>query len=446
MNSLILTETQILNLLKMLNPNADIRGIDTNFNNGENILFSVVPKEKLILPYGCHITKDGITNKWDDDTYDDIYITYKIYSQKRAILMGKKLEQKVNNKKELPKIKKIYMLEDKIKKALICYEHGYKIVEYKDFWDILIELEKQDHKKINIKEFLRNDNRFMKNVPPVIINKIIKGIIPYDIDDYLLMNNTYVNLRPNARNILKNNYAVVKSSTLMGKKRAKNTDSSIILSHFQNKDLKLIAVADSNEDDYNITASTLVIEELKEWFNKLNLSELEDESIVTKLQEKIYNINCILYNIGYRNNIVSSFTSSLTVALILKNNTIISSIGNTKAYRIKEEILTPIFKPSYKPSETIIKKDNQIIENSKLGKYAPYQLYTANIENTSYDKLILVTDGVCYSLNDKTIEFIANTAKKEELAEKLVDMSIGDYNDKSNYGEDNATALVYIKK
>ena len=218
----------------------------------------------------------------------------------------------------------------------------------------------------------------------------------------------------------------------MGKSKKKNTDSSLILSHPLDKNTKLLAVADSDEIESIITPSVTAIDELKNWFNTLELSTLEDSNeLITKLQEKIYNINCILYNIGYRNNKPNSTTTTLTIAMILKNNTIIASIGNSKAYILKDKNIH-------------ILTDNTN-KNNKLGESSPYDLYVNDIKNTDYDKLLLLTDGVIYSLSDKIIEFIANTTNKEDIANEIVEAAVGDYDDKT-CGKDNATAIAYIKK
>ena len=428
--NLSLNFDQLTFLLKLLNPDADIRRIDARFNHGENILFSKISGDKLIIPFGYHYTEnEGITNK-NDDT-ERYFTTCKVYSHNKAKKMGKILEQKEEIRKK-PIIKKAYVYKDENNEraVCVCYNYGYKIAYKNEFIDLLQEFGKQRNKK-TIKDILSDEDVIM-SVPKDFIDKLIKTIIPFDINNYLNMNNSYANLKINSASLLKNGYLIVKSKTLMGKTKQRNTDSSLITSHPLDKNIKLLAVADSDEIEINNIPSITAIDELKIWFNTLDLSTLEHLSeIITKLQEKIYNINCIVYNIGYQNNQPNSTTTTLTIAMILKNNTIIANVGNSKAYILKDENIH-------------ILTDN-IDKTTKLGKNTPYNLYISSIQNSDYDKLLLLTDGVTHSLSDKKIEFIANTTNKEDIANEIVDTAIGDYDD-NTYGKDNATAVIYIKK
>lgn len=455
MVQIALDSRQMTFILRLLNPTADIREIDASVNCGENMLFSKIPGDKLILPFGYHYTtKEGITNKWDNEyTLEEYYTTCKVYSHERAKSMGKLLEPKqrvIGNRKEDLKIKKVYIYSEydnkkKTKKALVCYinksAQGYKIVDYKDFWDVLVELEKQSKRKIGVKEILK-DERISTNTPKAAIDRIIRSVVPFDIDDFLQGKSTYFNFRPKAANILSNNYVVVKSKSLMGKKKTVNTDSSLILSHPLNNNIKLLAVADSDENELNLVAATAATEALKDWFNKEKIDTLDNQDeVINRLKEKIYNINCTLYNIGYKNKATNDIATTLSVAMILKNITVVASIGSSMIYKVKDGELMPL-KDKIQSLEKPINKENY----SKLGRYDAYNIYIDSIPNDSYDKLLLLTDGVTYSLADSDIKSIVNKTRKSDIANELVDNAIGNYDDDTNYGSDNATAVVYIKK
>lgn len=453
MGQIALDSRQMTFILRLLNPNADIREIDASVNCGENLLFSKISGDKLVLPFGYHYTKnEGITNKWDDEyTAGEYCTTCKVHSHERAKNMGKTLEPKplvIGNKKDNLKIKKVYIYEEykhkiKTKKALVCYTNksaqGYKIVDYKDFWDILAELEKQSKRKIGIKEILK-DERISTNTPKSAIDRIIRSPIPFDIDDFLQGKNTYFNLKPKTTNLHSDNYVVVKSKSLMGKKRNINTDSSIVLAHPLDNNLKLLAVADSDENELNLVAANATTEALRDWFNKERIDTLENEQEeINRLKEKIYNINCTLYNIGYKNKATNKITTTLTIAMILKNVTVVASIGNSMAYLVKDGDLIPL---KEQEEDKIINREAP----SKLGIYDAYHINIDTIQNDSYDKLLLLTDGVIYSLEDNDIKAIVNKTRKSDIANELVEKAIGNYDDDNNYGSDNATAVVYIKK
>ena len=431
MNIVVLSFDQLTFLLKLLNPDADIRKIDARFNHGENILFSKITGDKLIIPFGYrYTTKEGITNKHNNEKY---YTTCKIYSHTKAEKMGVLLEESGERKKKKPEIKKAYIYKDENNEraVCVCYDYGYKIAHKDEFMDLMYEFGKQRNIKA-LKDILENKD-VIKRVPKETINKIITSPIPFDIDNYFKMNNSYINLKPKSAHLLKNGYLIVKSRTLLGKGKKTNTDSSLVISHPKDKNIELLAVADSEESQSIIIPSATATDELKQWFNNLDLDELEkEEEVGTKLKEKIYNINCILYNIGYRNNAPNSTTTSLTIAMVLRNNTIIASVGSSKAYILKDGNLSSLTSEGQ-------------TSTTKLGESSPYNLYITNIKNNSYDKLLLLTDGITHSLNDGTIKLIANTTNKNDIVNELVDSAIGNYDDKE-YGNDNATVAVYIKK
>ena len=80
-------------------------------------------------------------------------------------------------------------------------------------------------------------------------------------------------------------------------------------------------------------------------------------------------------------------------------------------------------------------------------------------DNDSYDKLLLFTDGVTDCLSDDRIKLIANTSKKEEILEKIIDEAVNveqaipkdlsipyNFRTQPTPGKDNATGAILIKR
>lgn len=83
----------------------------------------------------------------------------------------------------------------------------------------------------------------------------------------------------------------------IGRKRTNQEDSTIIMTHPQNSDFKLIAVADGmGGGEYGEQASNYTIKTLSEWFQTLPLSYYDDyESLYPKLRQIVQKISDDLY-------------------------------------------------------------------------------------------------------------------------------------------------------
>lgn len=200
-------------------------------------------------------------------------------------------------------------------------------------------------------------------------------------------------------------------------------DSVIILEHPKNKDIKLIAVADgvSSRHDSEL-ASNYVIKRLIEWFesiNDYNPKEVKDELRLM--------LNSVLK--GLRANIYAATT--LSAAVVLKEETIIANIGDSRIYTTNNDELKQITRDDTEVQDLL---DDELIVNKELTRfhkknniltaaiafYPDYYLVKCSLIKNDYDKILVLTDGITNCLSTKQIENIIKNSKKEEIVKNLI--------------------------
>ncbi len=247
-------------------------------------------------------------------------------------------------------------------------------------------------------------------------------------------------------------------------RKAYQDDSVIILEHPNNKNIKLLAVADGvgSTIDGNL-ASNHVIKKLIEWFE--NIEEID----IYKTKQNLQNmLKYVLKDL--RANIHAATT--LSAAIVLENKTLIANIGDSRIYTIKNNKLNQRTRDDTQVQDLIEKGTILSKEEARFHK-ASNILLTAiafypedyhikyKIINNDYDKLLITTDGVTKCLTTKQIEKIINTTNNAKITKKIVKAAIEldsyleniikeqseeDYNTVIKGGCDNTTAAVYIRK
>ncbi|MBQ6547246.1 MAG: serine/threonine-protein phosphatase [Bacilli bacterium] len=265
-------------------------------------------------------------------------------------------------------------------------------------------------------------------------------------------------------------------------KRAYQEDSVIVLEHPNASNIKLIAVADGVGSCIDSElASNHVLKRLIEWFE-----ETTEEDHNNPLQTK-KDLDIMLKTVlkGLQANIYSATT--LSAAIVLKEKTIITNIGDSRIYIVKNDHLK---QPIKDDSEVEKLYRNRGIMNREIMRFHKYngiittaiaywpQDYKMNyrvINNKNYDKILVVTDGVSDCLSTEEIKNIIKTSKAEEITNNIVAAALNnnsniediiktlspkeqqeyielheifeeDYWKTIEGGKDNTTAAVYIRK
>lgn len=252
-----------------------------------------------------------------------------------------------------------------------------------------------------------------------------------------------------------------------GKIRRHNEDSVTAISHPKDNSVKLLAVADGMSGYGNgKEASSYTIEELEKWFKKLSYEDISNSfSLQFGLYKTIEKINKDLRDRQEK------IGTTLTCAVVTHDKTIVISIGDSRCYIMKDTNIKQITSDDTKIYEDYIngiisKNDLRFYQynvlDESLGLHHKLSSWKAKpklFDNDKYDKLLLFTDGVTDCLSDDKIKLIANTSKKEEILEKIINEAVNVEQEipknlsipKSSRtypipGQDNATGAILIKR
>lgn len=275
----------------------------------------------------------------------------------------------------------------------------------------------------------------------------------------------------------RNEYALngeLYASQDIGKYKKNQEDSVIIITHPENNNFKFLAIADGiGGSDYGEKASRYLTLQLASWFQSLNSdtfyypTELQKKfnNRIAELSTEIYN----LYNIDF-NRLVSGTT--FVGAIVTDEQTIISSVGDSRAYISKGDELDLITRdeslvwpagcsPKELGTEYIDRlrfhKENNKITSCIGEPIEGEDIQTHLVENNSYDQLLLFSDGVTDVLSTDRIKFISQNAPPELITKYLVDEALKydairitdadqNYVDIIPGGKDNTTAAAYFRR
>lgn len=251
----------------------------------------------------------------------------------------------------------------------------------------------------------------------------------------------------------------------IGKEPRSQEDSVLLLEHPSNKKFKLLAVADGHsESPHGEKASNHVMRQILSWFQELDSSYYQNtDELIPLLNNKLRQINVELLSKQ------DGRATTFTCAIVGEKRTLISSIGDSRAYAIQGKRTERLTRDdSYvqdlcdegfvRRDEARFHKASHILQK-KLGQFETDKMLgieTGTISNDYYDILTLVTDGVTKCIDDRYLAFLAETDDPKRLARRLVleattigsDMGcdkIG-YDRTINPGTNNATAAVYVKQ
>lgn len=251
----------------------------------------------------------------------------------------------------------------------------------------------------------------------------------------------------------------------IGLLREKNEDCAITLKHPENKNIKLLAVADGiggcSKGEF---ASHFVIKSLEYWFIHEKINTFDSTiSVAQKLYKTIININNILYSHEFNK---SKCGTTLTCAIVANKDTIIANIGDSRAYAIINNEIKQLTKDDsivwYYYEQGKLTKDELRFhcQNSLITKCIGHAYNTKptilKLSNNIYSGLLLFTDGVTDCLSDEKIKFIVDKNNNKDIAQKIINEAVYhkqndiipkgiQFNNIKN-GKDNASIALYMKK
>ncbi len=287
------------------------------------------------------------------------------------------------------------------------------------------------------------------------VNPVALNMCKHDIEEGIQQSFTHIDYNEG------NLYA----SMDLGNHRKNQEDSVIILTHPQNKDFKMLVVADgAGGSEHGEEASHLIVSNIMHWFEQLDSKYFYNQNLEDfqyQFNQAIKNINHSLFN-KYHGNSYSTFIG----AIVGEKNTIISNVGDSRAYKyVNGELqqLTEDDSGSYtlfKSGEIERKDDIRFHKYSSaifraMGFKPDVTISSQTISNKDYDTLLLFSDGVTDCLSDDQIKAITRYTSPADLAKSLVQaaketLSVArpgldpkDFYSHIKPGKDNATAAVY---
>lgn len=260
----------------------------------------------------------------------------------------------------------------------------------------------------------------------------------------------------------------------IGKRRGNQEDAVIILEHPENPNFKLIAVSDGMGGvEYGDKASSYVTQQLSRWFKSLPADlysfPMEVQQLLNKKIAQMSNEICNKYNSEYRGIVCGA---TLVASIVTQEYTVNSTVGDSRIYTVKDDKLELITRdesavwPPYKEAKDMtpeelddlrfVRNNNEILRCIGQGMDASH-IQSLLIPNNSYDKIILLSDGVTDLLSQEDIRVISRTYPAEKITHELVQAALTNMARRArgadelhysavNAGKDNATAAMYARR
>jgi protein phosphatase len=264
----------------------------------------------------------------------------------------------------------------------------------------------------------------------------------------------------------------------VGKKRKNQEDSVLILEHEENPKFKILAVADGmGGHAAGEVASSFVLERIAIWFNRLSPDFYEyPEQLQLVFTNELKKISKELYSYlgSSKKQLVGGTT--FTGAIITENQTVIASVGDSRAYTAKDNQINlvtkdesvvwfELAKEKEKESKELTQEDidnlrfapkNNLILRCIGDKELNY-IQSTLLDNNSYNQLLIFSDGITDILSSEDIKVICATTPPEQLAEVFVNYAINHGVSERlagvdreieiiSPGKDNASAATYIRR
>ncbi len=262
---------------------------------------------------------------------------------------------------------------------------------------------------------------------------------------------------------------LLQTKTDVGLVREHNEDVVIAIKHPKNKNIKLLIAADGmGGKQKGEVASSYVANSIRDWFIK---KDIKIFSNINKTEEllstyiKTLNQNLIK---KYGRDVLGT---TLVLAIINKNKTLILNVGDSRAYIYKNRNLIQVNEDDsdvwmYHKFGNV-KKDhlrffsNNSIVTACIGICDELCKVTSYVIENDYEYLLLFTDGVTDNITDKKIKSIIQRTDKKDVLDKIIREAV--YIDQhfkipyvlkkkflANYvipfpGRDNASGAIYIK-
>ncbi len=336
------------------------------------------------------------------------------------------------------------------------------------YHDRLLKLAANSSETETLKRMLKKETNAFKNIKNLEINYDAINICQREV------------LLGNQVKYTHNEYSLGEMTAAqdVGTKRKNQEDSVLILEHEDNPKFKILAVADGmGGHNYGEVASNFVLANLSKWFNSLSSEFFEyPEQLQELLNEELIRISNELYKyLGSKPERLQG-GSTFTGAIVTRDKTIVSSVGDSRAYLLSKNNLFLVTQDESRAWRELLeqkRRDNQSLTYSDIDKLrtAPNNnvilrcmgskdlnvIQSYLINNSDYDQLLLFSDGITDILSSEEIRIICTATPPDLLAKTFVRYAISNDVKKQfssidheielvNPGKDNASSVAYIRR
>lgn len=233
-----------------------------------------------------------------------------------------------------------------------------------------------------------------------------------------------------------------------GEVRQINEDSYNILINKNQKPYCFIIADGMGGHNSGEVASKMVVELMTEYIQNDYMKLLNGENISDIMKKMIKKANKEVFNNANSNISNRGMGTTLLLAYIRENKIFIGHVGDSRAYRIREnqiqrvttdhsyvEELVQTGKVTREEAEKHPKKN---IVTRAIGCFENVEIDTSEYNMVNGDIYLLCTDGLTNMLNENTIKEVVNRSKHPQKAcNKLIHLT----NEKGGY--DNTTIIIF---
>ena len=250
----------------------------------------------------------------------------------------------------------------------------------------------------------------------------------------------------------------IQKISVTGKNHTVNEDSCVGATHPDSPEIKLLLVADGmGGHDVGKVASKMVAKKIFNWFVEQDVKDLENSKwLYTNMIEMIRGVSAEIWiELSVKKNLDSG--STLAMAIVNSNHTIIANVGDSRIGIIKDDSLKIISvddSPLVSSNRPLTPDEQDFLRVMPGNNYITQCMgncivnpHISAVKNSEYTDIFLFSDGITDCMNYNTLNNIACNIDKNTLFRFIEEASFGiDVPGAKGKAVDDATVVHYSKR